>query len=74
MLKELIENIGYSNILDYLENNFNLGDCVCIRLEKNANKIKKANILVLDKKQKEELPKEKIVLMKWFQELFIQHT
>lgn len=68
MLKELIENIGYSNILDYLENNFNLGDCVCIRLEKNANKIKKANILVLDKKQKEELPKEKIVLMKWFQE------
>lgn len=67
MLKELIENIGYDNILDYLENNFNLGDCVCIRLEKNSNRLKEDNILVLDKKQKEELSKEKIVLMKWFQ-------
>lgn len=67
MLKELIENIGYDNILNYLENNFNLGDCVCVRLEKNSNELKEDNILILDKRQKEELPKEKIVLMKWFQ-------
>ena len=67
MLDELISSIGYNNILDYLENNIALGDCVCIKLDINKNEILKENVLILDKKSKDELSVESLNLKNWCQ-------